>query len=318
MRDLVIQEITEAARRDRNIVFLSADFGAPALDEFRRDLPEQFIHTGIAEQHMIDMAAGLALAGKKVFCYAMAPFITARCFEQVKCSLSAMNLPVTLIGVGVGLGYDNTSMTHICIDDVALMRVIRGLEILTPADDNSAVACARLCLEEPALRFLRLDRYSQAPLYSDIDSARAALDHGMALHGSPAEDDGQPNVLVVASGAMVHVCQNALRDRFPKDRVGVVEVIRVKPFDPVRFAAYPRAGTRLVFVEEQLEDGGMASAILEGLMRSSPEKLLRWPMSRIAIRSDFTLIHAAREELRVHMHIAEADIAGAVEQHLAS
>jgi len=313
MRDFVIREITEAARRDKNIIFLSADFGAPALDEFRRDLPDQFIHTGIAEQHMIDMAAGLALAGKKVFCYAMAPFITARCFEQIKCSLSAMNLPVTLIGVGVGLGYDNTSMTHICIDDVALLRVVRGLEILTPADDNSAIASARLCLEEPALRYLRLDRYSQPELYADTGAAMTALKRGMTLH---ANDNAK--VLVVATGAMVHVCQDAIRDKFSDSDVGVLEVIRVKPFSPEDFAGQLSDNTRLVFVEEQLEDGGMASAIVEGLMRACPEKLQQWPMSRVAINSDFTLIHAAREELRKHLHIAEADIALAVERHLAS
>src|SRR3989304_2603659 len=97
MRDVVIETICAAARTDRNILFVSADLGAQALDDLRRALPQQFIHAGISEQHMIDLAAGLALSGKKVFCYAMAPFITARCYEQIKCVLASMNLPVTLI-----------------------------------------------------------------------------------------------------------------------------------------------------------------------------------------------------------------------------
>src|SRR3990167_9884903 len=138
MRDLVIDYIHEQALLDRDVVLLTADFGAPSLDSFRQTLPLNVIQCGIAEQNMIDMAAGMALSGKKVFCYAMAPFISTRCYEQIKCSLGAMNLPVTLIGVGVGLGYDNTSMTHICIEDIACMRAINNLQILTPSDNETA------------------------------------------------------------------------------------------------------------------------------------------------------------------------------------
>ena len=105
MRDVFIDRLYELGSKDRDVVFISADFGAPALDRFREDLSGQFIHSGIAEQHMIDMAGGLAIAGKKVYTYGMAPFISLRCLEQVKCSLSMMELPVTILSVGVGLGY---------------------------------------------------------------------------------------------------------------------------------------------------------------------------------------------------------------------
>jgi transketolase len=69
--------------------------GAPALDKFRKDLVSQFFSTGIAEQNTILIAAGLALEGKKVFALAIAPFITLRCYEQIRIELAAMNLPVT-------------------------------------------------------------------------------------------------------------------------------------------------------------------------------------------------------------------------------
>jgi len=82
MRDAVIETIIEGAAKDRDVLFISADLGAAALDGFRRDFPDQFIHAGIAEQNMVDLASGLALSGKKVFLYAMAPFITLRCLEE--------------------------------------------------------------------------------------------------------------------------------------------------------------------------------------------------------------------------------------------
>ena len=90
-RDVLIDTLYQAACRDRNIRVISADLGAMALDRFREDLPDQFVHAGISEQNMIDLACGLAMTGKNVICYAMACFITTRCFEQIKCAIGIMN-----------------------------------------------------------------------------------------------------------------------------------------------------------------------------------------------------------------------------------
>ena len=122
-RDTFIKKIFDLAQKDSNIYFISADFGAPALDQFREKLPEQFIHAGISEQNMIDVAAGLSLAGNKVYVYAMAPFITLRCYEQLKCSLAMMDLPITVIAVGPGLGYADAVPTHYLTEDFACLRV---------------------------------------------------------------------------------------------------------------------------------------------------------------------------------------------------
>src|SRR3990167_11486297 len=100
MRDAFIKELYFRARSDKNIIFLSSEYGAPALDQFRRDLPKQFFNTAISEQNTISVAAGLALGGKKVYVYSIASFITLRCYEQIKIDLCCMNLPVTIIGVG--------------------------------------------------------------------------------------------------------------------------------------------------------------------------------------------------------------------------
>ena len=127
MRDAFIDEIYKSAISDKDIIFISADFGAAALDDFRENLPDQFIHAGISEQNMVDVSVGLALTGKKVFLYAMAPFITTRCYEQTKAVISSMRLPITLIAVGVGLGYDHATLTHFTTEDIAIMRALNGI-----------------------------------------------------------------------------------------------------------------------------------------------------------------------------------------------
>ena len=169
-RDVFIDVIYEAALKDKDVFFISADFGAPSLDKFRENLPKQFIHSGISEQHMIDMSAGLALSGKKVYVYAMAPFITLRCLEQIKCSLAMMDLPVTIIAVGVGLGYADAGPTHYLTEDIACMRSIVGLEIYSASDEYTTKFIAKKTLEDPKLRVVRLERHPLANIYTeDID-----------------------------------------------------------------------------------------------------------------------------------------------------
>ena len=111
-RDAFIEEITKSLDKDKSIFFLSADFGAQALDELRKRFPSNFLHCGISEQAMLDVAAGLALEGNKVFVYAMAPFLALRSLEQAKCGAGLMNLPICLLSVGIGLGYDDAGHTH--------------------------------------------------------------------------------------------------------------------------------------------------------------------------------------------------------------
>ena len=103
-RDAFWDRIFELASENKDIILVSADMGAPSLDKFRKDLPAQFVNVGIAEQNAITLAAGLAMTGKKVFTYAIAPFITLRCIEQIRVECCIMGLPLTMVGVGVGFG----------------------------------------------------------------------------------------------------------------------------------------------------------------------------------------------------------------------
>ena len=297
MRDTVIRTITKAARKDRNIMFLSADFGAPALDDFRHDLPDQFVQTGIAEQHMIDLAAGLALSGKKVFCYAMAPFITCRCYEQIKCSLSAMNLPVTLIGVGVGLGYDSSSMTHIAVEDIAIMRAINHLEILTPTDNVMAELMTKLAIEKPALRYLRLDRQPQPTIYGMVN-----------LEDSDALDRGFTKLryghitTIIACGNLVHTALAVSQSINPQNvqayKVGVIDLYRVKPINGALLAEMLSDVGSILTIEEQLLEGGLGAAVIEALVEATGG--LRWKVKRLGIRDGFSLINGDRMDLHAH------------------
>lgn len=299
MRDVVIETICAAARKDKDILFISADLGAVALDDLRRDLPNQFIHAGIAEQHMVDLASGLALSGKKVFCYAMAPFITARCYEQIKCVISSMNLPVTFIAVGVGLGYDHATLTHFTPEDIACMRALNGIEVLTPADELIAAEMAQRCITQPAFRYLRLDRQVFPFLYRD--NAAQVLDAGFG------ELRKGKDVAIVACGVHVHKALIAA-DELKKDGIsaGVIDLVRVKPLDGAALAKVLKGYKTILTVEEQLLEGAMGSAMMEAIVDATGS--FSWPTKRLGMRDGFSVVNGDREYLHHLYNIDTRDI----------
>ena len=123
--------------------------------------PTAFVNVGIAEQNLINVSAGLALEGHKVFAYAIAPFITMRCFEQIRVSLALLSevrpMNVNLIGVGAGYSYVVSGPTHQCYEDITLMRAMPNFQVMSPADHHyrgGAVRCLRHAVgpEIPAAR----------------------------------------------------------------------------------------------------------------------------------------------------------------------
>ena len=302
MRDVVIETICAAARKDKDILFISADLGAVALDDLRRDLPNQFIHAGIAEQHMVDLASGLALSGKKVFCYAMAPFITARCYEQIKCVISSMNLPVTFIAVGVGLGYDHATLTHFTPEDIACMRALNGIEVLTPADELVAAEIATRAIHAPAFRYLRLDRQVFPFLYQG--NAAQVLEAGFG------EVRKGKDVAIVACGALVHKALAAAETLAAQGvSAGVVDLVRVKPLDGAGLAKTLKGYKSILTVEEQLLEGGMGSAVMEAIVDATGK--LDWPVKRLGMKDKFQVVNGDRDHLHKLYGVDTPDIVSA-------
>lgn len=251
MRDVFIDKIFNAALKNKNIYFLTPDMGAPSLDKFRKQIPNQFIHCGISEQHMIAMAAGLSLKGKKVFCYAMAPFITSRCYEQIKCSIAAMKQNVNLIGIGVGLGYADAGPTHYTTEDIATMRVFPNIEILTPSDEISTEKIADYCVKKNGFRFIRLDRDALPQVY---------LKNKFILEQGYTEIFKGKKNCVVASGYILNEIFHLMKNE--NYNFGLIDLFKMNPIGK-NFLNSLKKYDKIISIEEQWLAGGMGSKILE-------------------------------------------------------
>lgn len=285
-RDAFIDEVYERAMRDRDIMFITADLGAKALDRFRRDLPGQFFHAGICEQNMVDVAAGLAQNGRIVFVYAMGPFVTLRCLEQIKVALASMHLPCCIIGNGVGYSYDDAGPTHYATEDVGCMRSIAGCEVLTVGDTWTARITARRACSEPALRYVRLDRAYLPDAHADGDE-RIWRD-GIGLV-APGED-----TLLLANGYML---QRALevRDRLAESGPppAVADFFRVAPIDAHVLRTLTAPFDRIVTIEEHFLSAGSGGALAEALADAGILK----PLLRIAIPDHYRFDNGGRKHL---------------------
>ena len=254
-RDAFIAEITKRLNKDKNIYFLSADFGAAALDELREKFPDNFIHCGISEQAMLDVASGLALEGKKVFVYAMAPFLSLRAIEQTKCGAGLMNLPICLISVGVGLGYADAGPTHYATEDFACFRAVVGSSVYTPADVTTTKLIVNEMLDKPKFSYVRLDRNVLPDISPEINSND--YQKGFKVYG----EVDKKKIALISHGKMLHSCL----ELYNKDQENFicVDIFRSKPF-PKELPKEISLCKGIVVVDEQSPSGNLSSCVFEG------------------------------------------------------
>lgn len=305
-RDAFWGRVCDLAREDRDIVVITADMGAPALDAFRNDLPAQFINVGIAEQNAVSVGTGLALAGKKVFAYAIAPFITLRCLEQTRVGQGIMGIPLTLVGVGAGFGYEESGPTHHLVEDLAVMRALPGLTVHSVSDAAVAAYVGELCCREPLPRYVRLDRQALPDLYPPGTS----FPQGVSLLRTGR--DG----IIAATGAMTHTALDvAGRLAAAGISVGVLDV-HVFPIDVRAFLAQIASATRVVSLEEHLLPGGLGSAIAELIADHGLPIRLR----RLGVPADraYGYIYGGRELIRRSCGLNAEAVERAVCEHLAA
>lgn len=168
MRDIFIDELIIATKKNKNIILLVNDLGFGVIEKFVKLFPNNYFNAGISEQSMMGYAAGLAAAGKHVFVYSIANFPTFRCAEQIRNDIDYHNLPVTIVSVGSGVGYGNLGYTHHGLQDYSLMRSFPNMLIASPGDVMELKACMKYLVSNPQPSYLRLDKSSNFKIHKSI------------------------------------------------------------------------------------------------------------------------------------------------------
>ena len=257
MRDALLQRIYEAMATDPDIFFVTADFGSPVLDKIRTDHPNRFMNVGIAEQNLINVSAGLALEGYKVFAYAIAPFITMRCYEQIRVSLALLSevrkMNVTLIGVGAGYSYVVSGPTHQCFEDITLMRALPNASFHSPADHISTAALFSECIAYEGPTYLRLDAQPLPVIYEHAPD----ISRGFHVH-----HEGK-SICLLATGYVLHTALAAAkRLQEAGVDVGVIDLFTISGADEDALKTELFKYETLVTVEEGFRGRGGVDALM--------------------------------------------------------
>jgi len=305
-RDTFISELYELAKQDKDIILMSVDMGAPSLDIWRETLPDQFIAAGISEQNAINVAAGLANSGKKVYVYFMAAWV-ARCFEQIRYSCAMAKNPITILGNGVALGYAPAGPAHEPNEDIAYMRSINGIEIWSPANTSATKSLVKLTIEEPALRYIRLER-NHAKQVENVDIVTSNTIN-LIKGGLKEPLEGEPRIAVLSSGYMLGRAYDTWESLISKHQISLYDIWRIKPLNKYQLGAVLKNYTHVVTIEEQTLDGGFGSAICEAICDLGLDK----KVLRLGLPERFIFENGTRDHLINTNGLSVEDIIKSIE-----
>ena len=289
------ETLVELVSEGVDVVAVEADLSkSTTTATFADAFPNRFFNVGIAEQNMIDVAAGLAVAGKVAFTGSFAVFATGRAYDQVRNTVCYSELDVKLAPThsGVTVGPDGGS--HQMLEDIALMRALPGMRVLVPADFNSAKAALRTAATTPGPFYVRLGRVGVEEVYP--------VDTTFELGRAHVVREGT-DVTLAACGIMVGQALKAADELAEKGiSAEVIDVATIKPIDADTILASARKTGAVVTCEEHSIIGGLGSAVAELLVENVPV-----PMHRIGVRDVFGT-SGEPAELLEHFGLAAADI----------
>ena len=251
------QALHALATANPNIIALSADLGrSSGLDRFSKELPDQFVNVGIAEQNMVGCAAGLARMGFDVFASTFAPFASMRASEQVRMNMGYMRESVKLVALGSGLSMAYLGNSHFGLEDVAVMRTIPGLTIIAPADCAELQKVLADCVGYDQPVYIRLTGAMNAPVVYTEDYS---FEIGRAVRLTPLRE-----VMLISSGTTVGHCLNAIEMLAQEGiEVGLLNMHTIKPLDTVALGDIADCARAIFVVEEHTTVGGLGSAVLD-------------------------------------------------------
>jgi transketolase len=288
MRNFFAKKFHELAKTDPRLALVVADISpAGAVEEFRRDFPDRFINTGVAEQVMIGLCAGMALSGMRPFAYTIATFALYRPFEMIRDDLAYQNLPVTVVGIGGGVSYSYLGGTHHAQEDVFIASSIPNMQVIAPCDPLEVQSATEYCvMQNKGPVYLRLGKAGE-PTFTD--DAVDKFDFGklrFIRRGS--------GVCVVSYGPImslaVGVCEELIkRGEFP----ALVSAHTLKPLDRFGIVELLRSYERVIVIEEVSPEGYLGMK----MKQIAYEEQLTSKIYSFSLRDEFIHLYGRQDEL---------------------
>ncbi len=293
MRKTCLNCIHELATKNEEIFFVGSDLGYKTLDNFKEEMPDRFIMEGISEQHVIGMAAGLAMEGKTVYVNTIATFLTRRCFDQTAMDLCLHNVPVRLVGNGGGMVYAPLGPTHMATEDIAIMSSLPNMTVVAPCDAEEMKRLMPQTVDWEGPIYIRLAK--------GYDPVVSKPELGFTL-GKGIPYQRGTDVLLVTTGVSLHVAIDAAELLAKRGvSVGIMHNPTIKPFDSELLLEMADGVKAVVPVEEHSVIGGLGSIVADILLEAGPSTMPAF--KKVGIPDVFTENYGSQKELMSHFGI---------------
>jgi transketolase len=299
--------LLKAGEIDKNVVALCADLTeSTQMDKFKEKFPERFVEIGVAEQNLVTVASGMSAMGKIPFCSSYAMFSPGRNWEQIRTTIAYNDRKVVVVGSHAGISVGPDGGTHQALEDIALMRVMPNMDVVSPCDSIEAKKATLALAKSPKPAYLRLAR-EKTPV---ITTEETPFNLGKAeIFWMP--DAGLAQVGIIVTGSLTHRALLAAKELEAEGvKTKVMNLPSIKPLDINAIVALAKETKRIVTVEEHQVAGGMGSAVAEVLAQNYPV-----PIEFIGVKDKFGQ-SGTPDELIEHYGMGKNSIKEAVKKIL--
>lgn len=271
--EVFAETLLELAKIDKDIIVVTSDSrGSGKLTRFGKELPDQIIEVGIAEQNLVGICAGLSAIGKKVFGVSPSSFLTARALEQIKNDIAYSDHPVTLVGISAGVSYGQLGSTHHSIHDLAVLRAINNINIVVPADNFETEEVIKTAVNYNHPLFVRFGKKPMTKLHDGGHNFK--IGNGIKLKSGN-------DLAIIATGETV---QRAFKACEFLEKINInctlISMHTIKPFDEELFLNSISKVKAVITIEEHSVSGGLGEKCASVLMQKNihlPFKILGFP-----------------------------------------
>lgn len=302
-RDAYGKALVELGKTNKDVVVLDADLSSSTRTGwFAKEFPDRFFNAGVAEQDMIGIAAGLAASGKIAYASSFAMFATGRCWDQVRNLVAHAKLNVKIVASHAGITVGADGYTHQAVEDIAIIRAIREMRVIVPADSEETKVVTRAIAELPGPFYVRVSR-APTPVFYKEGACKFELGKGSII--SEGKD-----AAIIACGIMVYEADKAAKMLATEGiSVRVINMSSISPIDKELIWETAQKFGRIVTAEEHSVVGGLGSAVAEVLAEKTPIKI-----KMIGVRK--SCVSGEPDELMTFHNLTAADIASAVKSLL--
>lgn len=255
MRNSFSRIITDQSKKNKKIFLLSGDIGNNLFNDYKKNT-NNFLNCGVAEQSMISIGAGLAMTGYIPVIYTIAPFVTSRCYEQIKVDLCYQNLKVILVGTGSGYSYSHLGPTHHSLEDISIIRTLPNINVVAPCDPDEVAEAFREALENKKSTYIRIGKKGEKN-FKKLNSFKIGK-HRKIIKGN--------KICIISTGVMITEAYK-LHEKLKLNNFNseLVNMHSIKPLDYNYLQNVAKKFELIISIEEHSRIGGLGSSIAEFL-----------------------------------------------------